>query len=205
MDLSLLRKINKWVSRTSDVGRDHLRHVCLSCIVHYGQVKLNLPLLRAASNFWDHTRHVFLFNRCELCPMMEEFGAIMGLSNFNHILLPPKHADIVPLLDEVLSIPYRLGSSWSKNDGFDLHALIDHFSKVVDEECYPEALVVAVLVSFFLTGDFSEVDVVVLDAVSRMDKENPIPMILGETLNGLDELKESMCPYYEGSPLLFQV
>ena len=59
MKLSLLWKISKWVSRTNDVGRDHLRHVCLSCIVHYGQVKLNLPLIWAASDFWDHTRHVF--------------------------------------------------------------------------------------------------------------------------------------------------
>ena len=205
MKLSFLRKISKWVSRTNDVGRDHLRHVRLSCIVHYGQVKLNLPLLRAASNFWDHTCHVFHFNRCELCPMMEEFGGIMGLSNFDHILLPPKHADPVLLLDEVLSILYRLGFSWFENNGFDLHALVDHFSEVVDEECYPEALAVAVLVGFFFTGDFSEVNAVVLDAVDRMDRENPVLMILGEMLNGLDELKESTCPYFKGNPLLLQV
>ena len=51
MELSLLRKISKWVSHTNDVGRDNLRHVHLSCIVHYRQVKLNLPLLRTASDF----------------------------------------------------------------------------------------------------------------------------------------------------------
>ena len=45
----------------------------------------------------------------------------------------------------------------------------------------------------------------VLDAIGGMDRENPIPMILGETLNGLDELKEGMCPYFKGSPLLLQV
>jgi hypothetical protein len=156
MELSLLRKTSKWVSRTNDIGRDHLRHVRLSCIVHYGQVKLNLPLIRAASDLWDHTRHVFHFNRCELCPMMEEFGAIMGISNFDQILLPPTHSDPILLLDEVLSIPCRLGSSWSMNDG----------------------LVVTVLASFFLTGDFSETNIVVLDAIGRIDKKNPIPMIL---------------------------
>ena len=204
MELSLLRKISKWVSRTNNVGRDHLRHVCLSCIVNYGQVNLNLPLLHVTSNFWDHTLHVFRFNRCELCPMMEEFGAIMGFSNFDHILLPPKHVDHVLLLDEVLSIPYKLGVSWCENDGFDLHALVNHFLEVVDE-CYPEALAVAVLASFFLIGKFSEVDVVVLDTVNCMDRENPVPMILGETLNGLDEVKESMCPYFKGSHLLLQV
>jgi hypothetical protein len=164
-------------------------------------VKLNLPLLRVASDFWDHTRHVFSFNRCELCPIMEEFGAIMGISNFNQMLLPPKHTDSILLLDEVLSMPYKSGSSWSMNDGFDLHALVDHFSEVVDEECYPEALAIVVLAGFFLTGDF-ETDAVALDAISCMDKKNPVLMILGETLNGLHELKESMCPYFKGSPLL---
>ena len=202
MKLSLLRKIRKWVSCTNDVGRDHLRHVRLSCIVHYGQVKLNFLLLRAVSDFWDHTRHIFRFNRCEFCHMMVEFGAIMGISNFDQILLPPKHADPILLLDEVLSIPYRLGSSWSMNDGFDLHALVDHFSEAVDEECYPKVLVITVLVGFFLTSDISETDAVVLDAIGRMDRENLVPMILGETLNGVDELKESKCPYFKESPLL---
>uniref|UniRef100_A0A2N9FI42 Aminotransferase-like plant mobile domain-containing protein n=1 Tax=Fagus sylvatica TaxID=28930 RepID=A0A2N9FI42_FAGSY len=149
-----------------------------------------------------HSNGGRLASGCELCPMMEEFGAIMGISNFDQILLPPKHVDPILLLDEVLSIPYRLGSSWSMNDGFDLHTLVDHFSKAVDEECQPEALVVAVLAGFFLTGDFSEIDAVVLDAIGRMNRENSVPMILGETLNGLDELKEGMCPYFKGNPLL---
>ena len=67
------------------------------------------------------------------------------------------------------------------NDGFDLHTLVDHFSEAIDEECYPEALVVAVLAGFFLTGDFSKIDTVVLDAIGRMNRENPVPMILGKT------------------------
>ena len=102
----------------------------------------------------------------------------MGISNFDQILLPSKHADPILLLDEVLSIPYRLGSSWSMNDGFDLHALVDHFSEAVDEECYPKVLVITVLVGFFLTSDISETDAVVLDAIGRMDRKNLVPMIL---------------------------
>jgi hypothetical protein len=82
---------------------------------------------------------------------------------------------------------------------------VDHFSEAVDEECFPEALAIAVLVGFFLTGDFSKTDAVVLDAIGHVDRENHVLMILGETLNGLDELKESVCPYFKGSSLLLQV
>ena len=122
MELSLLSKISKWVGHTNDVGRDHLRHVRLSCIVHYSQVKLNLPFLRAANTFWDHTRRVFRFNRFELCPMMEEFGTIMGLSNFDNILLPPLAANPIILLNEILSLSYKVGAIWVEKDGFDVHA-----------------------------------------------------------------------------------
>ena len=82
---------------------------------------------------------------------------------------------------------------------------MNHFLEAVDEECYPEALVVAILAGFFLVGNFSKVDAVVLDTVGRMDRENPISMILGETLNGLDEVKGGMCPYFKRSPLLLQL
>uniref|UniRef100_A0A2N9HSA8 Aminotransferase-like plant mobile domain-containing protein n=1 Tax=Fagus sylvatica TaxID=28930 RepID=A0A2N9HSA8_FAGSY len=75
----------------------------------------------------------------------------------------------------------------------------------LDEECFPEALAIAVLVGFFLTGDFSKTDAVVLDAIGHVDRENHVLMILGETLNGLDELKESVCPYFKGSSLLLQI
>ena len=59
--------------------------------------------------------------------MMEVFGAIMGLSNFDNILLPPLAVDPIILLDEILSITYKVGASWAENDGFDLHALVNHF------------------------------------------------------------------------------
>jgi hypothetical protein len=51
----------------------------------------------------------------------------MGLSNFDNILLPPLAVDPIILLDEILSIPYKVGASWAKNGAFDLHALVNHF------------------------------------------------------------------------------
>ena len=50
----------------------------LSCIFPYHQIKVNEPLLRAATNFWIPTWHVFHFNGVEICPILEEFSAIMG-------------------------------------------------------------------------------------------------------------------------------
>jgi hypothetical protein len=137
--------------------------------------------------------------------MIEEFGSIIGVTNLDNILIPPLEAAPIALLDEILGILYKVGTGWAENNGFDLHALVDYFSKVVDEECHLEALAITTLASFFLIGDFSEVDVMVHDVVGRMDKENHVPMILGEILNGHDDVKEGGCIYFKQRPLLLQV
>ena len=57
---------------------------------HYHNVRLGLSMLRVAAEFWDPTRHVFCFNQCELCPMIEEFAALVNHTNLRYILLPLK-------------------------------------------------------------------------------------------------------------------
>lgn len=42
--------------------------------------------------------------------MIEEFSAIMGISNFKNILLPPLEADPIVLVDKILGIPYKVGT-----------------------------------------------------------------------------------------------
>ena len=43
-------------------------------------LKIDTALLHAAVTFWDTRDHVFRFNGEELCPMIEEFVAILGCS-----------------------------------------------------------------------------------------------------------------------------
>ena len=43
-------------------------------------LKIDTDLLHAAATFWDTKDHVFRFNGQELCPLIEEFAAILGCS-----------------------------------------------------------------------------------------------------------------------------
>ena len=45
----------------------------------------------------------------------------------------------------------------------------------------------------------------IVDIVDLLGTDNPVPMILVETLNGLDNLKDGTCHHFKGSPLLLQV
>ena len=54
-------------------------------------------LLHAAATFWDTRVHVFRFNGQELCPLIEEFAAILGylLDSTAMIILPDLNMQIL--------------------------------------------------------------------------------------------------------------
>ena len=52
------------------------------------QIRMDEPLLRVTANYWVPTQHVFHFNGVELCPTIEEFGAIMGESEVDDLVFP---------------------------------------------------------------------------------------------------------------------
>ena len=116
MEISLTTEFVKWVEEVDDVTIGKLMGKGLSCIRHYHKVHLDLPMLRNVAEHWDSTRHVFRFNQCELCPMIEEFTALMNCNDFKFILLPLKPNKAIELLNECLGIPYSLGRTWIKGE-----------------------------------------------------------------------------------------
>ena len=63
------------------------------------------PLLCVAANYWVPSRHVFRFNKIELCPTIEEFGAIMGELEINDLIFPTIGGGFPSLLQVVLGVP----------------------------------------------------------------------------------------------------
>ena len=46
--------------------------------------RINYPFLHVVAEFWDSKDHIFRFNMVELCPLPEEFEAILG-SESNYV------------------------------------------------------------------------------------------------------------------------
>jgi hypothetical protein len=67
------------------------------------------------------------------------------------------------------------------------------------------AFMVTVLAGFFLVGNFEAIDPKIVDIIEMLSTDNLASMILAETLNGLDDLKDGTCHHFKGSPLLLQV
>ena len=53
--------------------------------------KINFSFLHVVAEFWDPKDHVFRFNMVELCPLPEEFEAILGSQSDSgyQIVIPP--------------------------------------------------------------------------------------------------------------------
>ena len=50
-------------------------------------LKIDTAFLCTAITFWDTQDHVFIFNGQELCPLIEEFTAILGCSLDSTIMI----------------------------------------------------------------------------------------------------------------------
>ena len=72
--VTLIRQISDWTS--PDLKQ-------FSALRYLHRVQVDFSFLKAAVSFWDPWNHVFNFNGHELCPLLEEFSAILG------IYLPP--------------------------------------------------------------------------------------------------------------------
>ena len=90
---------------------------------------MNKPFLCAATNFWIPTRHVFQLNGVELCPTLEEFGAIMGEHNFNAIILPTLEEDLFDLTHQILGVPLAMAKRWCNFDKLDIQMVFKYFSQ----------------------------------------------------------------------------
>ena len=82
--------------------KDAFTPLGLSCVPFYHQIRLDKPLLRAATEFWIPTQHIFQFNGMELCPTLEEFGVIMGELDLDAIILPTLKEDLSDLAHQLL-------------------------------------------------------------------------------------------------------
>ena len=70
-------------------------------------LKIDTAFLYAAATFWDTKDHVFRFNGQELCPLIEEFAAILGclLNSTAMIILPDLNMQISHKLISFFDMP----------------------------------------------------------------------------------------------------
>ena len=90
--------VSTWIRKLGPDFKDFVAPYGLFCVFPYHQIRVDEPLLHAATNYWVPPRHVFRFNGIELCPTIEEFAAILGESEIDDLIFPTMGGDLPSLL-----------------------------------------------------------------------------------------------------------
>ena len=143
--------------------------------------------------FWDPEDHVFRLNTTELCSTIKEFSAILGHDPRRKSVVvsyDPRHKES---LSDALDLPTSITDSMIEGHMVNLHAII---SRLIDKRTYGVtdnmqknfSLALCMVGKLLLCSRRrSFVDARAISVVNQIkDGDNPVSLILAETLLGLD-------------------
>ena len=168
----------------------------LTCMLKW---ELERALLLSMATFWDPNSHVFNFGINELTPTIGEFEAILGIPVSTSIAIPKFSRPIVDALHELLGLDLDKCSSLIHGDKIKLFMLPDLFSNPIGDEAYLKhregAFALCLMGKFLFYDSPGVVDERVVEvAIQGKDlSHNIMPLVLAETLHGLDKLAHQSC------------
>jgi len=143
--------------------------------------------------FWDTEDHVFQFKTIKLCPTIKEFSTILGYDpGKKSVVVPcdPRHREI---LSGALGLSTLITSSMIEGHMVNLHAI---FSRLINKRTHgvTDNMQKNFGLAFCFMGEFllcsrrlGFMEARAIGIVSQIkDGDNPISLILAETLSGLD-------------------
>ena len=190
---STMHDINRWVCSFDFSTKTNFTAYKLEGIKALRNVKIKWDFLQIVVKFWDLEDHVFWFKTIELCPTIEEFFAILGYDPSKKsvaVSCDPRHRES---LFDALDLPTSITSSTVEGHMVNLCAIL---SRLINKRTYRVTDIMRKIFGLALCfmGEFllcfrrhSFTDARALSIVSQVkDGDNPISLILAETLLGLD-------------------
>lgn len=161
---------------------------------------------------WDPDVHVFRFGDDEMCPTVEEFQAYLRTFASATLVVPPYQASMPGLLVTSLEISRGLANTLLEGGQINIMRLIERYSlddgledMAMQARCH-FVLVICLLAAYLLVPADGRVSPLLVSVAAQMRaRKNVIPMVLAETLLGLDLVYTGQSNTFSGSPLLLQV
>ena len=204
--------LRRWMDELRGVDRFNIGGFGLAPLFFLKNVQLQPSILRAVVSFWDPVVHVFRFKGEELCPTVEEFQALLGYRPRDQVISPTSLVSFPKILVKLLGL--NLNEARSLMRGGELHILqlIERFSPEGDPYDRVHqgrrriAFCLGVLACFLLAPNNGKASPALADVMAQMiEGKDLIPMVLAETLLGLDAVHAGVTNNFAGSPLLLQV
>ncbi|KAI8568250.1 hypothetical protein RHMOL_Rhmol02G0184000 [Rhododendron molle] len=146
-------------------------------------IRLRPELLRAAVSFWDPEVHVFRFGDQELCPTVEEFRAYLGGFGSGEVIIPPVRESAYRVLVAALGLSDNAARYLVRNGHLnDLRDMTYQTRRMI-------ALCMCLLAAYLLVPSAGHASSALASVVVQVEaRKDVIPMVLAETLIGLDKI-----------------
>ena len=157
------------------------------------------------------SQHVFRFNGIELCPTIEESGAIMDELKIDYLIFPTMGGDLPSLLQVMLGVPATTANRWCVFGKLNLRLVFEYFSGLGlpkgerPHSYFLHTFCLCALARYFLVQNSYCVDLRMCMIAYEVKRDNPVGLILTEILNGLDAFHRKEANFFAGSPFLLQV
>jgi len=202
-----------WNRSLSGLEKRDLHDCGVGSFLGLRQVKLEVDFLDACLKFSDPRYHVFRFHDGEVCPLVEEFSAIMGWhTRQNPVVLrtelgyKTKFSDFLMLTRSEVDHLF-VGSMVSLNRLLD--KFMDKKDRTISFASKRRALSFCLIVRHAfveMVDDSLMANPRFLVMVEQMELgRNPAHLLLAETIVGLDDRHVSKMHEYKGCPRLLQV
>ena len=202
--------VSAWIKRLGPDFKDSIAHYSFSCVFPYHQIRVDEPFLHDVTNHWVLTQHVIRFNGVELCPTIEEFGAIMVNWRLTISFSLPWVGISPPyckLCYASLLLRPMVVHLWQTQPQLSFRTFFQ-LSPLVGERPHSYflcAFCLCALARYFLVQKSYCVDLQMCMVVYELKRGNPVGLILAETLNGMDAFHRKEASFFARSTLLLQV
>ncbi|KAH7864514.1 hypothetical protein Vadar_030429 [Vaccinium darrowii] len=200
MVVSFSALMRPWLDDLDGLDWLHFRGHRLTSLRYIRDVSIRPELLRAATQFWDPEVHVFRLGLHELCPTVEEFFAYLGGFDLAEPIVPLHGVGFAPVLSSKLGISNNAAKSLIRGGFLNIPRLIEGFRS--DNF----ALCLCLLAAFLFVQSDGQASSSLVGVVLQIEERKDVaPMVLAETLMGLDGVHAGRTDVFEGSPLLLQL
>ncbi|KAI8547641.1 hypothetical protein RHMOL_Rhmol07G0211300 [Rhododendron molle] len=193
MENPLPTLIRPWLVQFLSIDWLNFQSHGLASFRYLRHVPLRPALLRAALHFWDPDVHVFRFGDDEMCQTVEEFQAYLHTFASPTLVVALHQVSMPGLLASSLNISRGLANTILEDGQINIMCLIERYSPDDDLEdeamqarCH-FALVICLLAAYLFIPVDGRVSPLLVSVAAQMGtRRNVVPLVLAETLMGLD-------------------
>lgn len=200
--------LQPWIASFENIDWFNFRSHHLNSLRHIHPIPIRPELLHAAAQFWDPEFHVFRFGLQELCPTIEEFHAYLETRPETEPVVPPNRANLVKILKEKLGVSDGIARHLIRGGSLDILRLFADFSPRGNPLDYTVqnrrmfALCMCLLATYLLVPNDGNPNPSIISVAAQIEqRRDVVPMVLAETLMGLDAVKSGRTSVFAGSPL----